>query len=193
MSESDVRQPVSHDEEAGGDASWKDVLVSAEQDLRTMAAAFLRKERVGHTLQTTALVNEAYLRLTHASPECWSNRAHFCAAAARAMRRVLIDHARWRTRRKRSSRGARLDRSLDQLPAGDDRNALVAAVGRAVEELEQSEARAASVVDMRFFCGLSEDQVADRLGISRRTVSKDWRFAKAWLREWIDRNTDCEL
>lgn len=157
-------------------------------ELRALASAYLRTERRGHTLQTTALVHEAFLRLFDRGGRCWPNVAAFCAAAATAMRRVLVDHARSRNRQKRGGKDIqRVVLDTTRLISTDDSLDLVM-LDQALAEFERLEPRAARVVELRFFCGLTEEETAEALTLCRRTVSKDWRFARAWLRERLERN-----
>jgi RNA polymerase sigma-70 factor, ECF subfamily len=154
-------------------------LVYAE--LRRLAKSYMRKERAGHTLQTTALIHEAYLRLIDAGQVEWRNRAHFFGVAARAMRQILVAMARERGCQKRGG-GARqvsldeammVDKGLDE-----DLVSLDAALGA----LAQFDARKAQVVEMRFFGGLTEEEIASALDVSTETVRRDWRLARSWLR-----------
>jgi RNA polymerase sigma factor (TIGR02999 family) len=154
-------------------------LVYAE--LRRLAKSYMRKERAGHTLQTTALIHEAYLRLIDAGQVEWRNRAHFFGVAARAMRQILVAMARERGCQKRGG-GARqvsldeammVDKGLDE-----DLVALDAALGA----LAQFDERKAQVVEMRFFGGLTEEEIAVALEVSTETVRRDWRLARSWLR-----------
>lgn len=154
---------------------------SIYEDLRQIAAAFLRREGPGHLLQTTALAHEAYLRLAQAGHGPWGSRAEFCAAAAQAIRRVLIDHARARRRVKRGGPDAhRIDFDTSMLTSATPRADLLE-LDEALNRLAVLSQRQARVVELRYFGGLSEDETADVLGVSRRTVQKDWRGARAWL------------
>jgi len=132
-------------------------------ELRGLAAHYLRGERSDHTLQPTALVNEVYLRLTGMHEVDWQSRSHFFATAATVMRRILVDHARAQRAEKRA--GFREAISLDE----------------ALDRLSKVDARRSRIVELRFFGGLSEEETAHVLGISARTVKRDWRVAKAWL------------
>jgi RNA polymerase sigma factor (TIGR02999 family) len=150
------------------------------QELRRLAAWHLRQERPGHTLQPTALVNELYLHLFPGEPVDWQSRAHFFAVAAQQMRRLLIDHARARYADKRGGRRIRL--SITEIeglgaPAPEDLLALDQALGR----LESLDPRAARVVELRFFGGLTEAETSEALGVSVATMKRDWTFARAWL------------
>ena len=152
------------------------------EDLHRMARAQMRAERSGHTLQTTAVVNEAYLRLLGGAAVCLSDRRHFFAAAARAMRQILVDHARARGRIKRG--GNRLREVLGEVPAnGRENPSELLALDEALRRLEEQDERAAEVVRLRFFAGLDVAETADVLGVSTRTVKREWAFARAWLHD----------
>jgi RNA polymerase sigma factor (TIGR02999 family) len=150
-------------------------------ELRRIAKSRFRRETPGHLLQPTALVHEAYLRLvTHQNHE-WKNRAHFFAAAANLMRRILIDDARSRHAQKRE--GERPSISLDQAGGTGQDNAVdLLDLDRALVELEQLSPRQARVVEMRYFAGLSVPEIATVLGLTSRSVNRDWATARAWLR-----------
>ena len=151
-------------------------------ELRVLAAAQLRRERDDHTLQPTSLVNEAYIRLLGDEPPRWNDRPHFFRAAARAMRRILIEHARKRSRLKRG--GAPVRVSLDRVgPPSWDEPEAVLALDEALRRLEDQDPRAAEVVQLRYFAGMSVAQAAEALDVSERTVKREWTFARAWLRD----------
>jgi RNA polymerase sigma factor (TIGR02999 family) len=153
-------------------------LVAAE--LRRLARAHMRRERRGHTLQTTALLNEAFVRLTDARSVRWQDRAHFLGIAARLMRRVLVDHARSRGSLKRGGGARRV--TLDEGLLGAGEPALdVVALDRALEALAEVDARKSRLIDLRFFGGLSVEETAEVLQVSPDTVKRDWRLAKLWL------------
>jgi RNA polymerase sigma factor (TIGR02999 family) len=164
-------------------------LVYAE--LRRLALSYLRREREAHTLQPTALVHEAYLRLVDQTQVTWENRAHFFGIAAQLMRRVLVDHARAHLAEKRGGSGIKLQ--LDEarfMPEekGDD----LLALDEALERLSQTDPRMSRVVELRFFGGLSEPEAADVLGVSERTVRRDWRMAKLWLYRELSQSQQSE-
>jgi len=151
-------------------------------DLHRMARRHLGRERPGHTLQPTAIVNEVYLRLVGGDGgggREWQNRAHFFGAAARSMRRILVDHARARSAKKRGGQGAAT--LLDTTVMVEPRSVDVIAVDDALERLSALDAEQARVVELRFFAGLTEDETAEALGISTRTVHRKWLSAKAYL------------
>jgi RNA polymerase sigma factor (TIGR02999 family) len=157
-------------------------LVHAE--LHRLARHYMRNERRDHTLQTTALVNEAYLRLIDAREVRWQNRAHFFAVSARLLRQILVDFARSRGYQKRGG-GARhvaLDEALAVCEEKDDD---LMALDEAVRALAELDPRKGQVVELRFFGGLSVDEAAEVLGVSSETVKRDWRLAKAWLRRHL--------
>ncbi len=149
--------------------------------LRAIAARRMEAESAGHTLQATALVSEAYLRLVGDERLDWSSKAHFYAAAAEAMRRILIDHARGKGRAKRGGqqRGLPLD-VLDL--ATRDNVAEILSVDEAVCRLEETDPRMGAIVKLRFYGGLSEQETAQAMGISDRTVQREWVLARAWLK-----------
>jgi RNA polymerase sigma factor (TIGR02999 family) len=150
-------------------------------ELRGLAAGWLRDEAPGHTLQATALVNEAYLRLLGRDPgREWEGRAHFFASAARAMRRILVEHARAKRRVKRGGGLARRPLELDLLVAPEDPETLLG-LDEALGRLEAVDEQAAQVVQLRMFAGLTVKQAAEVLGVSRRTVDYSWAYARAWL------------
>ena len=149
-------------------------------ELRRIAAAQMKKERPDHTLRATALVNEAYLKLVDQTRVQWQNRAHFFAIAARAMRRILIDYARTRSREKRGGDQERV--TLEGLESGGERELdELLDLDEALRRLEDLDARQAKVVEMRFFGGVSMEEIAKVLGVSAATVDRDWRSARAWL------------
>jgi RNA polymerase sigma factor (TIGR02999 family) len=150
-------------------------------ELRQLASIHLKKEHPGHTLQPTALVNEAYLRLVGTSQPPWRTRGAFFGAAAQAMHRILIDHARRRRRQKRG--GGAVPVSLSRAdPISWDEPERILALDDALRRLVEVDARSAEVVKLRYFGGLSIAQAAEALGVSERTVKREWSFARAWLR-----------
>lgn len=152
-------------------------------EMRRMAAGLMRRERQNHTLQPTALVNEAYLKIMGRGKISWHDRRHFFAVAALAMRQILADHAR---RRKAERHGGgfefvELDSGRHGGPAGDTAIANVVAVHESLERLEQQDGRTYQVVLYRFFCDLTVEETAELMGISARTVKREWQLARAWL------------
>ena len=164
----------------GDEGALEQLLPLVETALRRLARGYLRRERQGHTLEPTALVNEAFMRILDARNLRWNDRSHFMGIAARLMRRVLVDHARARTCQKRAFDAA--DVALEEAVATSDATALdVIAVDRALEALAAVDPRKACVVELRFFGGLSVDETADVLHVSTDTIKRDWRLAKVWL------------
>jgi RNA polymerase sigma factor (TIGR02999 family) len=165
-----------------GDKQALDRLVPLVYDeLRRLAKNYMRKERAGQTLQTTALIHEAYLRLIDADQVQWRNRAHFFGIAARLMRQILVARARERGCQKRGGGAERV--SLDEAMVIDERlDEDLVALDEALGELSQFDARMAQVVEMRFFGGLTEEEIAAALDVSTKTVRRDWRLARSWLR-----------
>ena len=150
------------------------------QELRRLAASYLRRERPGQTLQPTALVHEAYMRLMKDKPGRWQNRAHFCAIAAHSMRQILIERARARGAQKRG--GARHRVTLDDaLVAGGERSIDLLALDQALDRLEVADPDLARLVEARFFAGLSVEEIAELHEVSDRTVKRHWRVARAFL------------
>jgi RNA polymerase sigma factor (TIGR02999 family) len=177
-----------HDASAGDAAADASAFDLVYDELRRLAASALRRERPDHTLQPTALVHEVYLRLAGEPQGRWENRGHFLAVAARAMRRILVDHARAHAAQKRGSGAARL--SLDDLEVGaidpgqqPDLVMLDEALGR----LSSLDPRQAKIVELRYFGGLSVEETASAVGTSPRTIKRDWQVARAWLRREMAR------
>jgi RNA polymerase sigma factor (TIGR02999 family) len=173
----------------GGDRTALDALVPVVyKELERLAHFQLRKERPDHTLQTAALVNEAYLRLVGMSSPQWESRTHFFAIAAQLMRQILVDYARRHRAGKRGGQAETL--SLDDvglLQLGKERDIDVVALDDALKALTQLDIRKAKVVELRFFGGLTFEEAAEVLGVSPMTVSRDWSTAKAWLHREIKR------
>lgn len=182
-------QPITNGEVVVQAEAAAELLPLVYDELHRLAAVFRMHERLDHTLQTTALIHEAYLRLVRSPGRGWVSRTDFVAAAARAVRRVLIDYARSAAREKRGGLALRRDgRVLDSLAApGPDLD--LVELDEALEQLARIDERKASVVELRFFGGLSECEVAEHLGVSLRAVQSDWRVARAWLhRRLADEN-----
>lgn len=164
-----------------GDSHALDQLLPlVEAELRRLARAYMARERRGHTLQATALVNEAFVKLVNARTLRWQDRAHFLGISARLMRRVLVDHARARGYHKRGGGAHKvtLDEALVAVPA---QNLDVMALDRALESLAAVDERKSRVIELRFFGGLSVEETAEVLHVSTHTVKRDWRIAKLWL------------
>ena len=155
-------------------------------ELRRLARRYMRDERPGHTLQTTALIHEAYLRLVDQRRTQWQNRAQFFAVAAQMMRRILVDYARSRAYQKRG--GACVNLPLEENAAvAPERGQEIVALDSALERLAAIDARKARIVELRYFGGLEIQEIADVLGISAVTVTRDWKMAKAWLHQELSR------
>jgi RNA polymerase sigma factor (TIGR02999 family) len=170
----------------GDDAALGRIIPVVQEELRQIARRCLRNERAGHTLQATALVNEAYVRLVDARRVNWQNRTHFLAMSARLMRRVLVDYARTKGAEKRG--GELVKVSLTQaLGRADDIGRDVVALNDALEALEKVDARKGRVVELRYFAGLTVEETAAVLEVSPQTVAREWTFAKAWLRRELKR------
>lgn len=182
------------DEHAGAGASAAELraeefLPLVYSQLRAAAQAQLGREREGHTLQATALVHEAYLKLVGPREGPWRNRAHFYAAAAEAMRRILVDHARSRAASKRAdgdARRAALELTALPDPQSDEENSGFLILDAALSRLERVDPDAAAVVRLRYFAGLDIDSTAAALGVSSATVKRTWAFARAWLKDAIE-------
>lgn len=179
---------------AQGDGKAADVLFPIIYDeLRGLAGAFLAQERAGHTLQTTALVNEAYLKLVggNAATYQFNGRSHFLAVAAQAMRRILITHARDRKRQKRGGGAGRISLSeAEPHAAAPEPDVDLVALDDALTRLAVMDERKSKLVEMRFFAGMSVDEVAEALGVGTATVKRDWAMARAWLFREISRGDD---
>ncbi|MDZ7637822.1 MAG: sigma-70 family RNA polymerase sigma factor [Bryobacterales bacterium] len=149
-------------------------------ELRRMAAAQLRNERTGHTLQPTALVNEVFLRMSGGQEMEWKSRAHFFAIASKAMRHILVDHARGQGRVKRGGEWQRVELE-NGIAYSPEKSWQLVALDEALDQLTEWDQRQSDIVEMRFFGGLTEAEVAEAMGISSRTVKREWLFAKTWL------------
>jgi RNA polymerase sigma-70 factor (ECF subfamily) len=181
---SENRQEISFllEEWSSGNQSALDQLMPIIYDeLRRLAHAYMKRERAGHTLQTTALVNEAYLKLVNQERAQWHNRKHFFAVSAQLMRRILVDRARTKNYQKRG--GGEQTLSLDEALtiSADNQAAEIIALDEALKELSAFDERKSQVVELRYFGGLSVEETADVLKISPVTVRRDWATAKAWL------------
>lgn len=158
-------------------------LVYAE--LHRQASRYLRRERAGHTLQTTALIHEAYLKLIDQREVKWQNRAHFFGIAAQAMRRILVDYARERHRKKRGGSGENLPLEFAALAVSGEKSIDLEALDEALTRLAEFDTRQANIVELRYFSGLSVEETAEVLRVSPATVKNDWKSAKAWLYQEI--------
>ena len=164
-----------------GDQAALDKLIPlVHVELRRLARNYMRRERTGHTLQTTALINEAYLRLIDQKNVHWQNRAHFFGIAAQLMRRILVDHARTKKRAKRGGSDVRVSFSEATIKA-KDQDLDIVALDEALERLAKIDEQQSKIVELRFFSGLTVEETAEVLSISPATVKRDWSMAKAWL------------
>ena len=171
---------------SGGDeAALGALLPLVEAELRRLARAYMARERMGHTLQATALINEAFLRLIDARQVAWQDRAHFLGISARLMRRVLVDHARTRGARKRGDGDYKVpledDMAVSPAPDVD-----LVDLDRALDALSLVDERKCRVIEMRFFGGMTVEETAEVLHVSTDTVKRDWRLAKLWLLRELD-------
>jgi RNA polymerase sigma-70 factor (ECF subfamily) len=184
MSEQDITQLIAQVRK-GDEAASEDLFRRVYRELRHLAAYYMRSERRDHTLQPTALVHEAYLRLIDQRDLPGESRAHFFGVAASVMRRILIDHARAHRADKRGGRDVKVP--LDEAPALAAENlGYLIEVDQALERLAVLDPRQARIVELRFFGGLSIEEIANILDIGPRTVDRDWRLAKAWLRSELE-------
>jgi RNA polymerase sigma factor (TIGR02999 family) len=164
----------------GNAVAREELITLVYPELRRIAAHYMQQERPGHTLRTTGLVNEMYLRLFGTAQPDWQSRAHFFAAVSREMRHILVDYARARAAKKRPDHRAAIPLSDIDIGIGE-RDQDVVALDQALSRLEAVDPRASRVVELRYFTGLSEREAAEALGVSLSTLKRDWTFARAWL------------
>jgi RNA polymerase sigma factor (TIGR02999 family) len=170
---------------APGPGSTDRLFAQVYDRLRALASVALRGERAGHTLETTGLVHEAYVKLS-GDGVAWKDRAHFFGIAARAMRQVLVDHARRRDRQKRGGDWRRTTLDASALAGRPGAGVEVLDVHRALEKLAAEHPDLERIVELRFFAGLEQGEIAELLGVSERTIERNWRFARAWLLREIE-------
>jgi RNA polymerase sigma factor (TIGR02999 family) len=181
MTEPDDITALLHRFQAGDQDARTRLIAAVHDELHVIAGRYMRREKGDHTLQTTALVNEAYLKLVNLKVANWQDRAHFYAVASRVMRRILVDHARKHIAGKRGG-------GIDILPLNEGivftpgRSSQIVQLDEALSRLNETDERAAKVIELRFFGGLSVEECAEVMGISPRTVKREWMFARAWLR-----------
>ena len=180
----DVTQLL-QDVSAGEQSAMPELLASIQGELRRLAEGHMRRERPDHTLQPTALVNEAFLKLVDQRERGWESRGHFLAIASHAMRRVLLEHARARLADKRGG-GAEGVTLFEVGHAGEDTPEAIVALEAALSQFEQVDPEGARVVELRWYGDLENSEVAACLGVSTRTVERSWRAARAWLRERLE-------
>lgn len=176
-----VTQMLAEWSDSGNREALDKLMPIVYEELRRQAARYLKHERQGHTLQTTALVHEAYVRLIDQAGVRWQNRAHFYGIAAEMMRRILVDHARKRNAAKRGGDAVKVTLNEEVQPAPEQNLDLIA-VDEALNRLAALDQQQARVVELRFFGGLNVEETAEVLGISDRTVKRDWSVARAWIR-----------
>lgn len=170
----------------GDTAAFEKLSLAVYEELRYLARNYMRQERPGHTLQATALVHEAFMRIMDWKNVEWKNRAHFFAVAAQMMRRILVDHARVRHNLKRGGEWKRVTLSKAEFLPGKLPTDIIA-IDNALQALERVDRRKSQVVELRFFGGLTVEETAEVLKVSSDTVLNDWRFAKSWLLRELDR------
>ncbi len=169
----------------GDQAALDELIPLVYAELRRLAGRYMRRESQDHTLQTSALINEAYLRLIDQKSVQWQNRAHFFGVAAQLMRRILVDHARSRSRAKRGG-GAQMVSLVEQAVMSEE-VAEVIALDEALNNLAEMDPRKSQIVELKFFGGLTTEEVAEVLKVTTRTVEREWRKAKAWLHRAISK------
>ena len=164
----------------GNEGALEKLIPLVQPELHRLAHYYMRRERAGHTLQTTALLNEAYLQLTDKTQPQWQNRTHFMAVAAQLMRRIMVDHARARHALKRGAGAIRV--TLDETAlVTEERAEELLALDEALEKLAEFDRRRCEIVEMRYFGGLTIEEIAEVLKVHPNTVMRDWKAAKAWL------------
>jgi len=171
----------------GNPEAFEELLPLVYTELHRQAAQYLRRERQDHTLQATALIHEAYLKLVDQHEINWENRTHFFAIAANLMRRILVDHARAKHREKRGGNDLKLPLEEAALVVSNEKSIDLMALDEALNRLAELDSRQARVVELRYFSGLSLEETAAVLKISRTTVAEDWAMAKAWLHRELTR------
>jgi len=174
----------------GDQAALEELIPLVYDELRRMAGRYMRRETQGHTLQTSALVNEAYLKLVDQKSVKWQNRAHFFGVASQLMRRILVDHARTRSRAKRGGKARMV--SLAEQAVLSRESSEVIALDEALKQLAEMDPRKSQIVEMKFFGGLTTEEAAEVLNITSRTVEREWRKARAWLNRALINGADYE-
>ncbi|HEX8368281.1 MAG TPA: sigma-70 family RNA polymerase sigma factor [Pyrinomonadaceae bacterium] len=174
--------------ESGDKAALDALMPIVYDELRRLAKRYMRRQNPDHTLQTTALVNEAYLRLIDSSRVRWQDRTHFFAISAQLMRRILVDSARAKNSLKRG--GEQIQITLDErIEAPFEKETNLVALDEALQKLAKLSERQSQIVELRYFGGLSEEEIAETMKISTRTVRRDWSLARAWLYRELSNNT----
>lgn len=172
---------------AGKQSALDELMPLVYSELHRLAGHYMRGQKAGHTLQTTALVNEAYLRLIDSSQVRWQDRQHFFAISAQLMRRILVDSARARSSRKRGGEAQKIELE-EAVQISEEQPVDLVALDEALKNLAELSPRQAQIVELRYFGGLSEIEIAKTLGISTRTVRRDWSVARAWLYRELNKN-----
>ena len=172
----------------GNQAALNELMPLVYVELHRLAHFYLKQERPGHTLQTSALVNEAFVKLVDQREVQWQNRAHFFGIAAQLMRRILVDYARHRQTQKCGGNAHRVELDDAMMILSDERAADVTALDEALTLLAKIDPRKTQIVELRFFAGLSIEETAEVIAVSPGTIMRDWTFAKAWLRRAIPRS-----
>ena len=170
-----------HEWGLGKENAFDELMRIVYAELHRQATNYLRRERIGHTLQATALINEAYLKLIDQREVNWKNRAHFFGIAAQAMRRILVDHAKARHRNKRGGNAENLPLESAEFAASGEGSVDLIVLDEALTRLARFDERQSRIVELRFFSGMSVEETAEALSISTATVKNEWRTAKAWL------------
>jgi RNA polymerase sigma-70 factor (ECF subfamily) len=173
--------------ERGNQSALEKLIPLVETELRRLAKTYMRRERPGHILQTTALIDEAYIKLLGQNRVHWQNRAHFYGVAAQCMRRVLMDYAKASLRGKRGGNVQQVELSEYSLMSQAQSEELLA-LDDALKKLAREDGRKSKVVELRYFCGYSMEEIAEMLNVSETTVARDWRLARAWLRRELADN-----
>jgi len=189
MTKASSKSEMHKNRDSATSLSLSQVMPAAYNELRKLARHYLARERPGQTLQATALVNEAYLRLMKEKTHSWQNRAHFCAIAAGSMREILVERARARAASKRG--GSRVRVSLDEsMRAGENDSVDVLALHEALERFTALDPKLARLVELRFFGGLTIEETAEELGDSPSTIKRSWKLAKAWLTRELEKSIE---
>ena len=174
----------------GESEASEELIRAVYNELRRQARQHLRRERANHTLQTTALINEAYIKLIEQRSVKWESRTHFFALAAEMMRRILVDHAKTKYRKKRGGKEENLPLEAALTVKTDEQDIDFIALDEALTRLAEIDRQQAKIVELRYFSGLNVEETAKVLGISKATVKRDWAMAKAWLRHELTRKGD---
>lgn len=164
----------------GNDLALEQLMPLVYEELRQMARRYMRRQPSGHTFQTTELIHEAYLKIAKSGDRNWENRAHFFGVAARAMRQILVDYARSKSSQKRGGWQEKITLADDAATTSNSSKEIVA-LDDALRNLEQIDSRRGQVVELKFFGGLTVEEIAEVLKISTKTVNRDWQFARTWL------------